>query len=134
MECRIATVRDFKHADRAICAVALCRPGSEMQGEFSAGTSLTPIAIVYDGVHPVAWTASHVWQGLQTLEGFTRESHRRRGLQRFAASGLISAGVLDTAKPVAIFRACCFGLTRSLGFGETRLFQRMDTEWIEVPT
>ena len=112
MECRIATVRDFTHADRAICAVALCRSGSEMQSEFSVGTC----------------------QGLQTLEGFTRESHRRRGLQRFASSGLISAGVLDTTKPVAIFRACCFGLTRSLGFGETRLFQRMDTEWIEVST
>jgi hypothetical protein len=105
-----------------------------MQGEFTAGTSGTPIAIVFEGVHPVAWTASHVWRGLQTLEGFTRESHRRRGLQRFAAAGLISSQVLDTAKPVAVFRACCFGLTRSLGFKETRLFQRMDTEWIEVST
>lgn len=133
MECRIATVRDFSPTDREICADALCRRSSEMQGEFLAGTSSTPIAIVYD-VHPIAWSASHVWQGLQTLEGFTRESFRRRGLQRFAASGLISARILDVERPVAIFRPCCFGLTRSLGFRETRLFQRMDAEWIEVPT
>jgi hypothetical protein len=71
---------------------------------------------------------------MQTLEGYTNPYYRRRGLQRFAASGLIAAGMLDTAKPVAVFSPDCVSLTRSLGFADVKLFRRAGSnDWIEVP-
>ena len=133
MECRVAPLREFLRADLESCGTGLCRNGSEMQDEFLAGSSRTPIAVIYDGIHPVAWAATHRWRGLQTIEGFTRETFRRRGLQRFAASGLLAAGILDPREPVAVFAPPCVKLTRSLGFAGVRLFQRLDGEWTEVP-
>lgn len=132
MECRVAPLREFLRSDLDSCGSGLCRNGSEMQSEFYDGTSSTPIAVIYDGTHPVAWSATHVWRDLQTLEGFTSEPHRRRGLARFAACGLIARGVLDTSHPVAVFSWSCYGLTRSLGFSVVRLFQREADDWVEV--
>lgn len=133
MECRIAPLRDFTRADLDTCAVTLCRDGSEMQVEFLDGKSDTPVAVVYDGIHPVAWAASHIWRGLPTLEGFTRERYRKRGLQRFAASGLIASGSLNTRLPVVVFSPLCVLLTRSLGWSSVRQFRRSEGDWIEVP-
>lgn len=132
MECRVAPLREFLRADLESCGAGLCRNGSEMQSEFYDGTASTPIAVIYDGIHPVAWSASHQWRGFQTLEGFTRETFRRRGLARFAACGLIAARVLDVSRPVAVFSPSCVGLTRSLGFAGVRLFRREAGDWIEV--
>lgn len=133
MKCRVATVNHFKSAIRFGCA-ELCNPESGMQHEFSGG-SRTKVAVVFaEKKLPVAWAATHVWRGMQTLEGYTHKWHRRRGLQRFAATGLIAAGMLDTTKPVAVFSPDCVGLTRSLGFVDVKLFRRTgSSDWIEVP-
>jgi hypothetical protein len=54
-------------------------------------------------------------------------------LQRFAACGLIAAGLLDTSKPVAVFSPDCVGLTRSLGFVDVKLFRRSDSgDWVPL--
>lgn len=132
MKCRVAYVFDFPAAVRSTLA-GLCRNGSEMQVEFGDGSS-TPVAVVFYGGLPTAWAATHVWRGMQTLEGFTHWRYRRRGLQRFAASGLIAAGLLDVRQPVAVFSPDCVGLTRSLGFADVKLFRRTGSnDWIEVP-
>lgn len=137
MRCCVTTVVSLPSHNRYACA-ALCRFDSEMQREFDGrtdcGGSTTPVAVVYAGETPVAWTATHVWREMQTLEGYTNTHYRRRGFQRFAASGLIAAGMLDTTKPVAVFSPDCVGLTRSLGFVDVKLFRRTDSnDWIEVP-
>lgn len=131
MKCRVAYVFDFSLAVRTQL-VSLCRDDSEMQVEIADGSN-TPLAVIFYGGLPTAWAATHRWRDMQTLEGFTHCRYRRRGFQRFAASGLIAAGMLDTAKPVAVFSPDCVGLTRSLGFVDVKLFRRADGDWIEVP-
>jgi len=130
MFCRVLPLSEFAPAHRADCK-RLCRDGSEMQQELGTASS-TPLAVVYVQHRPAAWAATRLWRGLQTLEGFTEGRFRRRGLQRFAATGLIAAGHLDTRQAVAVFSPDCVGLTRSLGFVEVKLFRRSDGDWIEV--
>jgi hypothetical protein len=131
MKCRVALVFNFPLAVRTSCA-GLCWPGSEMQAEFADGSS-TPVSVVFCGGLPTAWAATHRWRDMQTLEGFTHYRYRRRGLQRFAASGLLAAGLLDTSKPVAVFSPDCVGLTRSLGFVDVKLFRRSDSgDWVPL--
>ena len=134
MICRVSPLHHVLPLCRQRCSAALCKPGSEMQAEFREGAASTTVAVVEDGVYPLAWAATHVWRGWQTLEGFTSPRHRRRGLQRWAASGLVVAGHLDLRRPVAVFAPACVELTRSLGFVESVLFQRRDGDWIEVRT
>ena len=131
MFCRVWPLSEFAPVHRDDCK-RLCRDGSEMQQEFGVGSG-TPVAIVYVQFRPAAWACSHAWRGMQTLEGFTDEKYRRRGLQRFAVTGLIAAGHLDTRQAVAVFSPDCVGLTRSLGFVEVKLFRRTDSDWIEIP-
>ena len=130
IQCQVSRVHDFVPQIRFACA-GLCRPGSEMQKEFTDATE-TFVAVVCS-LHPVSWACSHVWRDMQTLEGYTNPYYRRRGLQRFAATGLIAAGHLDIRQVVAVFSPDCVGLTRSLGFVEVKLFRRADSDWIEVP-
>lgn len=136
MQCRVTNVVSLPPHNRYACS-ALCNFGSEMQDEFygrtDCGGSKTPVAVVYDCDTPVAWAATHVWRDMQTLEGYTHWRYRRRGLQRFAASGLIAAGHLDIRQPVAVFSPDCVGLTRSLGFVDVKLFRRTGSDWIETP-
>jgi len=132
MVCRVTALKNFLRLDRQRCADELCNSGSEMQREFREGAASTPLAVVADEIAPVAWAAKHEWRGYQTLEGFTDPRYRRRGLQRWAASGLIVAGHLDIARPVAVFAPACVELTRSLGFVESVLFERSGGDWVRV--
>lgn len=110
----------------------LCRQGSEMQHEFATRQADTPLMIVTFQRMPIAWTASHRWRDMQTLEGFTHVAHRRKGAQRLAASGLVEVGVLKLSQPVAVFARECLTLTRSLGFLESRLYLRdAYGEWVQ---
>lgn len=124
-------LREFIEDDTQTCALTLCRQGSEMQQEFLDRVSSTPVAMVYAGVLPVAWAATHRWRGFQTVEGFTRMAFRRRGCQRFAAAGLVAARFVQPEFPVAVFAPECVALTRSLGFSDVKLFRRSDGgEWV----
>jgi hypothetical protein len=118
--------------DAAYIAAHLCRDRSEFQQELEAAKSLTPMAVVYEE-QPVAWACSHQWRGFQTLEAFTHEEWRRRGLCRIASLVLIAGGYLRRDKPLAVFSPECMPLARDLGF-ETRLFRRdRYGDWSEAP-
>lgn len=119
------------------CARFLCRLGSDMQREFRRHNSLTPLAVTYDGddAMPVAWVATHVWRGLQTLEGYTAQEFRRRGLARIGVLMLLANYHLDKKAPVAVFAPACVELAYSVGFDDVRMFRNDGVgRWIEVAT
>lgn len=119
--------------DAAYITRFLCRPGSEFTQELEAATAITPMVVVYEE-QAVAWVATHQWRGMQTLEGFTHEEWRRRGLCRIASLVLIAGGYLRRDQPIAVFAPECVELTRDLGFAETRLFRRdLYGDWSEAP-
>jgi hypothetical protein len=79
----------------------------------------------------MAWTATHFWRGMQTLEGFTDPYYRRRGLARAAASLLIADGSLDPRETVAVFSPQCVSIATALGCRDVRLFERRGSDWIQ---
>lgn len=117
------------------CARYLCRSGSEMQREFRRHRSRTPVAVTYHGddALPVAWVASHVWYGMQTVECYTDGSYRRHGLARIGTLMLKATGRLDIRQPVAVFAPECVELAYSVGWDDVRFFERNAFgEWTEV--
>ena len=117
------------------CAKWLCKLGSEMQREFRRHNSLTPLALTYDGddALPVSWVATHVWRGIQTIEGYTAPDWRRRGIARIGVLMLVSAGHLNKREPLAVFAPECVDLAYGVGFDDVRFFQRDGRGgWLEV--
>jgi hypothetical protein len=96
-----------------------------MQREFRVGRSRTPLCVTYgEDADPVGWVATHVWRGVQTVEGFVHPLLRRRGLARISVLSLLSCGHLELRKPVAVFSPACVELAYQCGFDDVRLFQR----------
>jgi hypothetical protein len=126
LEAITMTVKDLSELDAKAISANLTWAGSEFQAEvMNRENSNTPIAILRDGPNRVvAWAATHIWEGHQTLEGFTHRDYRRKGLARVAASLLIASGSLDVACPIAVFSPECLRLAASLGFADVRLFER----------
>lgn len=118
------------------CANLLCKPGSEMSREFKLCRARTPLCVTYgEDADPCAWIATHVWRGLQTIEGFVAPEVRRRGVARIGVLALKSCGHLDITKPVAVFAPACVELSYQCGFDDVRLFQRTPIgDWKEVRT
>lgn len=119
------------------CARFLCRIGSEMQREYRRHNTLTPLAVTYDGddAMPVAWIATHVWRGVQTIEGYTAQEFRRRGLARIGVLMLLANYHLDKKAPVAVFAPECVELAYSVGFDDVRMFRNDGAgKWTEVAT
>lgn len=117
------------------CAKYLCRLGSEMQREFRAHSSLTPLNVAYEGddALPVAWVATHLWRGMQTIEAYTAEHWRRHGLARIGVLSLVATRHLVKREPVAVFAPECVELAYSCGFDDVRYFQRDGRGgWLEV--
>lgn len=129
---------ELDEQDAGVCAMHLCRPGSEMQGEFLMRRSKTQVAVAYMG-SPIGWVATHRWtppgrgsRALQTLEGFTHPDWRRRGIARIGALLLLAGGFVVREHPVAVFSYECVPLARSIGM-KPRLWQRDDgSSWVEV--
>ena len=109
--------------DAEYIARALCRPGSEMQRELIDSKTDTPMVVVYDP-EPIGWVASHLWRGLQTLEGYVDPEWRRKGLARIGSLTLIANGYLDRTQAIAVFSPECVALASSLGFADVRQFRR----------
>lgn len=134
----VQTPGEMDEEDAGICAMHLCRPGSEMQGEFLMRRSRTNLAVVYVG-SPIGWVCSHQWtppgvgsRRLQTLEGFVHPDWRRRGIARIGALVLIAGGLLVREQEVAVFSYECVPLARTLRM-RPRLWQRDDdARWQEV--
>lgn len=128
MKGELLNVCDLEPADAAWIAAHLCNPGSEMQTEFYERRTDTPV-VVFSNEHPLAWVATHEWHGHQTLEAFTAPEWRRRGLVRSGALMLLATSHLVRTEPVAVFSPDCVGLTRSLGFSDSLLYQRDGRGW-----
>lgn len=132
MDAVVLTVATLSDQDAKVIASSMTRPGSDFQQEVLAKGTATPVAIVRDGGTRVAsWAATHIWRGKQTLEGFTAEPLRRRGLARVAASLLVADGHINTTEPVCVFAPYCVEIARSVGCRDVRLFERRGEEWIE---
>jgi hypothetical protein len=118
------------------CAKFLCRNGSEMQQEFRAGLSPTPICVTYDdNADPCAWIATRAWRCMQTIEGFVAPPLRRRGLAKIGVLSLLAERHLDKTKPVVVFAPACVELAYFCGFDDVRLYQRNEMgEWKEIKT
>lgn len=131
LEAITSAVGSLSDYDATEIATHLTRAGSEFQSEVrDRSGSTTAIAIVREPPYRiVSWTATHRWQGLQTIEGFTRATHRRRGLFRCGVSLLVSCGALTPAEPVAVFNPACISIARFAGFRDVRLYERRDGEW-----
>lgn len=134
MEVEIVTVRDMSDSDRKDIVASLTNPGSEFQAECEEGKSLTPVAVVRDEDGVAAWACTHVWRGLRTLEGFTRESHRRRGYGRAAAFALAANKYVWRSEDVAVFEPEYASLVKSIGFEKVRTFRKEAGDWIETTT
>lgn len=129
------SVRYMSDAEAGAICGRLTNPGSEFQAEVMARQAETPVAVVMDpeGV-VVAWAATHVWRGMQTLEGFTDAKHRRKGIARLAAALLVADGKISPLKEIAVFEISCVAIAKSVGFREIRLFDLIDDEWVEIAT
>jgi hypothetical protein len=128
------TVKRLNDLDAKEIVMRLTHHGSEFQQEVSRRQeSDTPIALVRSGPWRVAaWAASHNWRDMQTLEGFTLEHFRRRGMARLAAASLVSAGVIIPTLPLAVFAPYCVAISKSVGCRDVRLFERSGDDWIET--
>lgn len=133
MEAITTTVERLSDLDARMIVGSLTKHGSEFQREVkSRHGSATPIAIVRDGSwRIVSWAATHEWRSMQTLEGFTLDSHRRRGLARVAASLLVADGSINQHLPLAVFAPYCVEIARSVGCRDVRLFECRGDDWFE---
>lgn len=133
MEAITTTVGRLSDLDASTIVGSLTKHGSEFQREVqSRHGSATPIAIVRDGSwRIVSWAATHEWRSMQTLEGFTLDSHRRRGLARVAAAMLVADGSINQHLPLAVFAPYCVEIARSVGCRDVRLYERRGDDWFE---
>lgn len=133
----LTTVDGLEPGDAVAIVRRLTKPGSEFQIEVSEviegnGSSATPIAVWHRDGALVAWSASHWWQGQQTLEQYTDQLHRRTGKASTLASLLVSTGVLNKSEPLAVFSEHTQAIAARLGFGIVRRYERRDGEWMRV--
>ena len=132
MQAFTTTVGQLSLIDAECIIMRLTKPKSEFQIEVTEKTSDTPVAIVRtDRERVAAWTATHFWQGMQTLEGFTDPYYRRRGLARAAASLLVAEGSIDPIETVAVFSPQCVSIATALGCRDVRLYERQGQEWVQ---
>jgi hypothetical protein len=115
----------------------LTKPDSEFQGEVAGvlvgeGSSCTPVAVWHADGAMLAWACSHVWRGMQTLEQYVEERYRQTGKATALTSFLLSAGVIHTGKPLAVFSPHTADIARKLGVADVVLFERRGSEWAEV--
>jgi hypothetical protein len=117
----------------ADCIVArLTKPNSEFQQEVKSRQSHTPVCIVRtQAARVAAWTATHEWRGMQTLEGFTDEGLRRHGIARVAACMLVADGHVDPRRTTVVFSPAFVPIATSAGCRDVRLYERRGEDWIE---
>lgn len=117
----------------AIC-YRLTKPDSECNLEIrqlldGKGSSDTPIALWHEDGALLGWACSHVWNNVQTLEMFTGERHRGRGIATALSAMLMADGVIDSAERLAVFSPVTADIARRLGCVEVELYERRDGGW-----
>jgi predicted GNAT family acetyltransferase len=131
----ITTIDGLDPRESTAIAHRLCRPGSDFQSEVvrvAAGkaSSSTPIALWHHDGSLVGWAASHVWQGSQTLEMFTDERHRGRGIASALSAALVAAGVLERGRILQVFSESTEMIARRLCFAEVHRYRREGSDWV----
>jgi precorrin-6x reductase len=69
---------------------------------------------------------------MQTLEQYVEERYRQTGKATALTAFLLSAGVIDAAKPLAVFSTTTADICRKLNVTDVVLFERRGTDWVEV--
>jgi hypothetical protein len=133
----LTTIDGLEPRDMLAIRSRLTKPDSEFQAEVSAAlegeaSSCTPVAVWHSDGAMVAWACSHVWRGMQTLEQYVEERYRNTGKATTLASFLMSCGVIDAAKPLAVFSPATAGIASKLGCADVVLFERRGSEWVVV--
>lgn len=133
----LTTIDGLDPRDMLAIRSRLTKPGSEFQAEVSAAlegeaSSCTPVAVWHADGSMLAWACSHVWRGMQTLEQFVEERYRNTGKATALTSFLLSCGVIDAGKPLAVFSPFTADIARKLGCAEVVLFERRGADWAEV--
>lgn len=124
----ISTVDGLARRDGVAIVHRLTKIGSEFQREVTlvlAGNSSspTPLALWHENGALLAWACSHEWRDMQTLEMFTDERHRGRGIAAALACTLTAAGVIDRGEPLAVFSPVTESIARRVGFVDVRRFE-----------
>jgi hypothetical protein len=69
---------------------------------------------------------------MQTLEQFVDDRYRNTGKATALTAFVLSAGVIDARKPLAVFSPFTADIARKLGCAEVVLFERRGEDWAEV--
>lgn len=130
----LTTVDGLEPQDANAIVRRLTKAGSEFQMEVSLvlsgeGSSDTPIALWHEDGAVLAWACSHRWQNHQTLEMFTGERHRNRGIASALSAMLIAGGVISPGEELAVFSPVTSGIARRLGCDDVSLYERRDGSW-----
>ena len=133
----LTTVDGLDPRDMVAITTRLTKPDSEFQHEVAgvlAGelSSCTPLAVWHCDGSMVAWSCSHVWRGMQTLEQFVDDRHRNTGKATALTACLVSAGVINAGKVLAVFSPFTADIARKRGCAEVVLFERRGEDWAEV--
>lgn len=133
----LTTVDGLEPQDALAICYRLTKPGSEFNLEVRSlvdgtGSSDTPIALWHEDGALLGWACSHVWQNTQTLEMFTGERHRGRGIATALSSMLMAAGVVDSSERLAVFAPVTADIARRLGCVDVDLYERRDGVWVLV--
>lgn len=128
------TVDGLDPAELTAIARRLTRPNSDFQREVvevatGKASSSTPIALWHEDGCLVAWAASHVWQEKQTLEQFTDERHRKRGIASALSAALIASGAIDRYEAIAVFSPSTASIAARLGLMPIR-YERRGSDWV----
>jgi len=133
----LTTVDGLDPRDMVAIRSRLTKPGSDFQIEVATvlegeGSSCTPLAVWHSDGSMVGWSCSHVWRGMQTLEQFVDDRHRNTGKATALTAIMLSAGVINAGKVVAVFSPYTADIARKLGCAEVVLFERRGQDWAEV--
>lgn len=133
----LTTVDGLEPQDALAICYRLTKPGSEFNLEVrnvvdGNGSSDTPIVLWHEDGALLAWACSHVWSNTQTLEMFTGERHRGRGIATALSAALMAAGVVDSAERLAVFSPVTADIARRLGCVDLELYERRDGSWVLV--
>lgn len=130
----LTTVDGLEPQDALAICYRLTKPGSEFNLEVrnlldGKGSSDTPIALWNEDGALLGWACSHVWNNVQTLEMFTGERHRGRGIATALSAMLVASGVIEISDELAVFSPTTADIARRLGCGDVSLYERRDGAW-----
>jgi hypothetical protein len=133
----LTTVDGLEPQDALAICYRLTKTGSDFNLEVRGliegkSSSDTPLALWNEDGALLGWACSHVWQNHQTLEMFTGDRHRGRGIATALSAVLIASGVIDCRDELAVFSPVTADIARRLGASEVILYERRDGDWAIV--